>query len=275
MEYYNDVEESTLDIRNAKIWITNNIRCKVYETNEYEEIKQYSEGKIIKDYNKKMVVALIGNGKKMLIDKKYILINLPDIMQEQVQYDITNAKSAIYNIHGNEIPNVTGKKLYIKMDAEIKVPLMYNTAVKLYSAEKTALKKDLTFKIYDSYRPYSVTKYLYSNTLLIADKFKKYFNAVINNFEYSQRWFLAEKASSHNYGVALDLTLVDLKTGDELEMQTKIHDLSVYSVIDNNNEKAKLLSEIMQEQGFTPLRSEWWHFQDNDSKESVLDFQIK
>ena len=31
----------------------------------------------------------------------------------------------------------------------------------------------------------------------------------------------------------------------------------------------------MTKNGFIPLRSEWWHFQDNDSKESVLDFQVK
>ena len=133
----------------------------------------------------------------------------------------------------------------------------------------------ITLKIYDTYRPYSVTKYLYENTLLVADKYKEYFNAVVNNFEYSQRWFLAENASSHNYGVALDLTLVDLSTGKELEMQTKIHDLSVYSVIDYNNENAKILAKIMTKQGFSTLRSEWWHFQDNDSKECVLDFQVE
>ena len=260
---------------NARIWVTNDLKCKIYNTDEIIEIKQYLRGKIFNEYNKKMIVALMENGKKVLIDKKFILINLPDVMQKQVQYEITNAKSSIYNIHGNEIPNVTRKKLYTEMGEDIKVPLMLNTAIKLFSAEDTALKQGFTLKIYDTYRPYSVTKYLYQNTLLVADKFKEYFNATVNNFEYSQKWFLAENASSHNYGVALDLTLVDLKTGKELEMQTKIHDLSVYSVVDYNNKEAKILAKIMTKNGFIPLRSEWWHFQDNDSKERVLDFQVK
>ena len=58
-------------------------------------------------------------------------------------------------------------------------------------------------------------------------------------------------------------------------MQTKIHDLSIYSVIDCNNENAKIIEKIMTKQGFSTLRSEWWHFQDNDSKECVLDFQVE
>lgn len=263
------------NIKNARIWVVKDLRCKIYNTNEEIEIKQYSKGKIIDNYNKKMVIVLMENGKEILIEKKYILINLPDIMQKEVQYEITNAKSSIYNIHGNKIPNVSREKLYTKMGEDLKVPLMYYTAMRLYLAEEKALNQNLTLKIYDTYRPYSVTKYLYENTLLVADKYKEYFNAVVNNFEYSQRWFLAENASSHNYGVALDLTLVDLSTGKELEMQTKIHDLSVYSVIDYNNENAKILAKIMTKQGFSTLRSEWWHFQDNDSKECVLDFQVE
>lgn len=263
------------NFKNAQIWVTNDIKCKIYNTEEIIDVKQYSTGKIVDEYDKKMIIALMENEKEVLIDKKFILVNLPDIMQEQVQYEITNAKSSIYNIHGNQIPNVSGKKLYTEMGEDIKVPLMLNTAIKLYSAENTALKQGFTLKIYDSYRPYSVTKYLYQNTLLVADKYKEYLNATVNNFEYSQKWFLAEKASSHNYGVALDLTLVDLNTGKELEMQTKIHDLSVYSVVDYNNKEAKILAKIMTKNRFVPLRSEWWHFQDNDSKESVLDFQVK
>lgn len=269
------MKESFKNIENARIWVTNDLKCQIYNTDGFIEVKQYSTGKIIDLYNKKTIIALMEDGSQILIDKKFVLVNLPDIMQEQVQYNITNAKSSIYNIHGNEIPNVTRKKLYTEMGEDIKVPLMLNTAIKLFSAEDTALKQGFTLKIYDTYRPYSVTKYLYQNTLLVADKYKEYLNATINNFEYSQKWFLAEKASSHNYGVALDLTLVDLNTGKELEMQTKIHDLSVYSVVDYNNKEAKILAKIMTKNGFVPLRSEWWHFQDNDSKESVLDFQVK
>ena len=77
--------------------------------------------------------------------------------------------------------------------------------------------------------------------------------------------FLAKGASRHNFGVALDLTLVDLETGEELRMQTSMHDLSWYSVMGHNNANARQLASIMTEAGFSPLSSEWWHFQDDES----------
>ena len=184
------------NIKNARIWVVKDLRCKIYNTNEEIEIKQYSKGKIIDNYNKKMVIAIMENGKEILIEKKYILINLPDIMQKEVQYEITNAKSSIYNIHGNKIPNVSGEKLYTKMGEDLKVPLMYYTAMRLYLAEEKALNQNVTLKIYDTYRPYSVTKYLYENTLLVADKYKEYFNAVVNNFEYRLRGALMYKGGN-------------------------------------------------------------------------------
>ena len=80
--------------------------------------------------------------------------------------------------------------------------------------------------------------------------------------------FLAQYGSMHNMGIALDLTLEDL-SGEELEMQTVMHDLSIYSVIYQNNSNANLLSSIMKGAGFGGLTSEWWHFQDNETREAL------
>lgn len=197
-------------------------------------------------------------------------------MQNEVIYSITNATSALYNINGSTIPDVTGTILYPNLmeNGKFKVPLMYRTAEKLYKAENDFLEKGLTIKIYDTYRPYPVTKYLYEKTLKVADQHADVLNRVINGFEYSQKWFLAEHASSHNYGVALDMTLVDMAKKEELQMQTSMHNLSVLSVIDYNNENANMLAEVMKKNDFLPLRSEWWHFQDDSAKVSVMDFFV-
>ena len=80
---------------------------------------------------------------------------------------------------------------------------------------------------------------------------------------YPLYYFIANGTSRHNQGIALDLTIVDLKTGKDLEMQTSMHDLTAFSELKQNNKNAKILAEIMEEQGFTGLVSEWWHFQDN------------
>lgn len=81
--------------------------------------------------------------------------------------------------------------------------------------------------------------------------------------------FLAPSVSSHNYGIALDLVLIDADTKENLPMQTEIHDLSCYSVTSYNNENAILLSQYMKDAGYNDLVSEWWHFQDDDTRNRI------
>lgn len=81
--------------------------------------------------------------------------------------------------------------------------------------------------------------------------------------------FLARSGSYHNYGLAVDLTLVRIDTGEELQMQTAIHDLSWHSITDENNANADLLAKYMTGCGLTTLFSEWWHFQDNATDSQV------
>lgn len=81
--------------------------------------------------------------------------------------------------------------------------------------------------------------------------------------------FLARNGSTHNLGIAMDLTLVDVDTGEELQMQTAMHDLSCYAVLARNNQAAELLADYMMGAGFAPLTSEWWHFQDDDTRDAL------
>ena len=84
-----------------------------------------------------------------------------------------------------------------------------------------------------------------------------------NDGEYSLGAFLAPGNSKHNFGIALDLTMVD-ENGNELPMQTSIHDLSWYSASKRNNGNAYKLCKIMTGAGFKDLYSEWWHYQDDE-----------
>lgn len=84
-----------------------------------------------------------------------------------------------------------------------------------------------------------------------------------NNGEYSLGKFLAPGTSRHNFGVALDLTMVD-SNGRELSMQTSMHDLSWYSAFKRNNANANTLYKIMSGAGLQNISSEWWHYQDNE-----------
>ena len=93
--------------------------------------------------------------------------------------------------------------------------------------------------------------------------------------KYPLQVFLAQNGSRHNLGVAMDLTLERADTGEEIEMQTRMHDLSQYSVLQENNDMANLLGSYMLGSGFTGLYSEWWHFQDNDAKDDLNPVSVK
>ena len=216
-----------------------------------------------------------------LIDSSICMINLPDIMPDEMQYDITNSYSSIYKIHGYDIEGVTGEVLYpyVKVDEdEYLVPLLYPVALKLYDAEMDALKQGYTLKVYDAYRPYAVTKEIFARTLqFITDNpiYGDYMTEPVAGVCYGPNNFLAKSVSNHNYGVAVDITLVSLESGEELQMQAPMHELSTRSVLTLNNENADKLAEIMTSNGFRGLASEWWHFEIRECRKSYAAFQVK
>ncbi|NCP62776.1 MAG: D-alanyl-D-alanine dipeptidase [Alphaproteobacteria bacterium] len=76
-----------------------------------------------------------------------------------------------------------------------------------------------------------------------------------------------EKGSPHSRGVAVDLTLVDQETGQDLDMGTPFDDFTVFSHHGNTdiNQEAQrnrcLLTGIMTLAGWDFFKTEWWHYQ--------------
>lgn len=135
-----------------------------------------------------------------------------------------------------------------------------------------------TIKIYDAYRPHSVTNDIYNKTSAFVKKnprFVDYMTEVVNGTAYKQSNFLAKSVSNHNYGVAIDITLVNCHTGEEMQMQSAMHELSTWSVLDRNNPVADALQELMTDYGFEGLKSEWWHFQIKDCRMAIASFQVR
>lgn len=96
-----------------------------------------------------------------------------------------------------------------------------------------------------------------------------YWSVMTDAGHYRLGSFLAPSVSTHNRGIALDLTLIDAETKEDLPMQTQIHDLSWYSVTGNNNENAILLAQYMKDAGYNDLVTEWWHFQDDETRNRI------
>lgn len=73
------------------------------------------------------------------------------------------------------------------------------------------------------------------------------------------------KGSRHTKGTAVDLTIIDDK-GAELEMPSAFDDFTQRAHRNDNgasqlaNQNMKLLEDLMSQQGFEGLPTEWWHF---------------
>jgi D-alanyl-D-alanine dipeptidase len=130
----------------------------------------------------------------------------------------------------------------------------------LAAVEQELHSKGYGLKIFDAYRPYSVTVSFWE---LVKDE-----RYVAN----------PSKGSGHNRGLAVDLTLVDLKTGQSLDMGTDFdnftdtaHQTFTFlpeAVLKNR----QVLKATMLKHGFTPLETEWWHYYwPNDRNYEVLD----
>lgn len=95
------------------------------------------------------------------------------------------------------------------------------------------------------------------------------YRKVVTDYRYKPSNFLSATISAHNRGIALDLTLNNMATGEDAVMQTDIHDLSWHSILEKNNENADLLASYMIGAGYKGLFSEWWHFQDNETRQAL------
>jgi D-alanyl-D-alanine dipeptidase len=110
--------------------------------------------------------------------------------------------------------------------------------------------------IHDGYRPWYVTKMFWDAT------------------PEPLRIFVADPASGsrHNRGCAVDLTLYDLVTGEEVPMTGGYDEMSPRSFADYPGGTSRqrwfreLLRQAMEAQGFTVYEAEWWHFDYKDWK---------
>ena len=118
-----------------------------------------------------LVSTDIGEG---YIDSSYCLINLPEYLGGICRYDITDSYASIINVQGYGIPEVTGKVIpgyedVLLKDGSFVVPLLYPTAIKMAKAAEMALADGYVFKIYDSFRPYTATEYVYNKYTACVD----------------------------------------------------------------------------------------------------------
>ncbi len=188
------------------------------------------------------------------VDKKYIFVNLPDVLPSIV-YNLTNASGSIFTAaDGQEIPDVTGKAFYpearhfnARLDRrEYIVPCMYTLAERLAKVQKAAMSNGETLVIYEAFRPAAVQSAvrdglsaLMSSSGAVSADMKQ-----AEALGYGQSWFIASGTSNHQAGLAVDMTLAKgdpdelygytldgvfyqkYETWTEYEMPSRMHELS-------------------------------------------------
>jgi D-alanyl-D-alanine dipeptidase len=121
-------------------------------------------------------------------------------------------------------------------------------------------------KIFDAYRPACAVKRFVLWGIEDQDiRMKPYFYPELEKQELFAKGYIA-KQSSHSRGSAVDLTLLDMQTGKELDMGSPFDLFSEQShpdyrgITDEQYENRMLLRRSMLRNGFVPLECEWWHF---------------
>ncbi len=141
--------------------------------------------------------------------------------------------------------NFMGIKLYPATNTTY---LRNTAALALGSVQSDLQKNGFGIKIFDAYRPYSITEKMWE--LVKDDRYAA-------NPKYG---------SGHNRGIAVDVTIIDLKTKVPLDMGTDFDNFSdtAHHAFKNLSkeilENRLLLKLVMEKYGFKALETEWWHY---------------
>ena len=144
--------------------------------------------------------------------------------------------------------NLFGAPLYI-------TPKLYVADMLLPALSKVqqALKAEgYGLVLWDAYRPWSASKL--ANLALPEGK-----KGMLEDSE--------TKGSPHNTGLAVDVSLYDLSTGEEIEMSSGFDEPSPrqYASYAGGTSRQRalrsLLRETMEANGFQGIEMEWWHFE--------------
>ncbi len=152
--------------------------------------------------------------------------------------------------------NFMGRPMY----AQARVFLQRPAAEALVRVHHSLKTQGFGLLVFDGYRPWAVTKKFWDETPPVKRKF------VAN----------PRKGSKHNRGCAVDLTLIDLGTGQEVSMPSPYDDFSEKassSYTGGTGDQRRLRSVLraaMEKEGFRVEPAEWWHFDYKDWRDYPL-----
>jgi len=174
---------------------------------------------------------------------------VPGIIQE-IRYYST------YNFVGDRIDGYEEPCALMTIDAA--------RALKSVSNEVNVMGYRL--KVFDAYRPATAVKHFVLWGIDDLDlRMKPFFYPDLEKTELFAKGYIASQ-STHSRGSTVDLTLLDMRTGRELDMGSPFDLFSEIShpdyegVSEEQHVNRMLLQNVMVSNGFEPIDCEWWHF---------------
>ncbi|MDX2173803.1 MAG: M15 family metallopeptidase [Bacteroidota bacterium] len=229
-----------------------------------------SLAKIIPENNSSVINKTSQLKGKIFADTSY----LEDLYR---QYDLVNIKSLDTSIHINlkysDTNNFIHKNLY---DGLRKAYLPCEVANHLCNAQfyLKQINPDYSLIIFDAVRPFHIQKYMW-DSLKIEPNLK--YNYLAPPFE----------ESLHNYGCAVDVSIMDISTNTILDMGSPFDSfqklsqpvyefqfLKTCELTKEAVENRKLLRKVMHFGNFYGITSEWWHFNYCTKEQAVLRFKL-
>lgn len=197
------------------------------------------------------------------VASKFIKAGLVDVnsIDKSIQVDLVNSDPKKNYFRENYYSGL--KTAYLRKEV----------ALKLSQAQKRLKTRHAGYSllILDAARPRSVSQLMYNK--MKGTRFERY---VAN----------PQKGSMHNYGIAVDITIVDA-SGKELDMGLspfRKNTLALYwmfakkklgvTLTEKQRKNRTLLAEVMVDSGFIPLSFEWWHFNGMPKTEARKRYQI-
>ena len=137
----------------------------------------------------------------------------------------------------------------------------------LNNAAAEAEEQGYRLKVYDAYRPQMAVDHFVRWAEDVDDTaMKPYFYPELDKSVLFDQGYIDAK-SGHSRGSTIDLTLFDMDTGKEVDMGGTFdyfgelsHPDYVGDLTEEQIENRNTLRDIMVDNGFKPLDTEWWHF---------------
>lgn len=209
------------------------------------------------DYKRK--VTMDSSGFVLLADF------VPEIIQEIRYY-------SSYNFVGDRIDGYEQPCALLSREA----------ARALKSVSKEVQAQGFRLKVFDAYRPVCAVKHFVLWGIEDLDlRMKPFFYPDLKKEDLFEQGYIATQ-SSHSRGSAIDLTLLDMATGKEVDMGSSFDLFSEVShpdyqgVTPEQYENRMMLRKAMLHSGFAPIDCEWWHFslEDEPYPDTYFEFPV-